>query len=844
MAVHALGKQVEIRLAIDPPDIPSAPLPELTPAQLRRLCEPSRFDFADTSQIGPTGILAGQDRAQASLDFGLGIAGPGFNIYAMGPPGTGRRTGVLRALRERAREGAPPDDWCYVNNFAEPQRPEALALPAGRGEVFRQDMAELVHELEDSLTRAFEGDAYTQQREGAARAFQEAQAARFGALEQAAASRGFAIARSEAGPRVAPQRGGELLTAEAFAALPTAEQQRLEAEGQQLQGELQQALRASRAEEKALRAKLAELDKQISAVAVAGPFDELEHDYAAFPEVIRYLQAARRDVLENIALFRAAVEAPAEAQVAPAGPAARAAAEVGRPVQQLNPRVRYGVNVLVDNGRAQGQPVIVETNPTYRNLIGRIEPRAQMGTLVTDFTLIKAGALLRANGGYLVVEIQDVLRNPPAWAGLKRALKAGCLRIEDLEDNQRVLGTGSPEPEAIPLSVKVVLLGDAGTYYALFQTDQEFAELFKVRAEFTPEVERTSENERMYAMFIAGQTAEERLRPFDAAAVAKVIEHGARLAEDQGKLTAQFGMIADLVREADFWTSRRGGGVVNATDVRAAVEAKEYRANLAEQLLRKSIDEGTILVDTAGAVVGQVNGLSVLTLAEHAFGRPARITARTFLGRAGIVNIEREVLLGGRIHNKGVLILGGYLGGKYARDKPLSLSASLSFEQLYDEIEGDSASSAELYALLSSLADLPIRQALAVTGSVNQRGEVQPVGGVNEKIEGFFDLCRLHGLSGEQGVLIPERNVRSLMLREDVVAAVAEGQFHIYPVRAIDEGIERLTGLPAGVPDAEGRYPLGSVNRRVDDRLRELAERWREFRWMPADGGRRAAGEQ
>jgi lon-related putative ATP-dependent protease len=434
-----------------------------------------------------------------------------------------------------------------------------------------------------------------------------------------------------------------------------------------------------------------------------------------------------------------------------------------------------------------------------------------------------------------MVEIKDVLRNPPAWDGLKRALRTGELRIEDPGDNQRVLTTITLEPEPIPLALKVVLIGDPTTYYMLHAADEEFPDLFKVRAEFTPVLERTPETEQTYARFIAARAADERLRPFDPTAVAKVVEYGARLAEDQEKLTAEFGEIADLVREADYWTARRGGAVVNAADVRAAVEAKVHRSNLVEELMRRRIEEGTLLVDTEGAAVGQVNGLSVLSLAEHAFGRPSRITARTYAGRAGIVNIEREVRLGGPIHNKGVLILGGYLGGKYAGEIPLTLSASIGFEQSYDEIEGDSASAAELYALLSSLSDLPLRQSLAVTGSVNQHGEIQPVGGVNFKVEGFFDVCRARGLTGDQGVLLPEQNVRSLMLREDVVAAVAEGRFHLYPVRTIDQGITLLTGVPAGRRRSDGQYPEGSVNARVDARLRRLAEGWRDFHGLPGD---------
>ncbi|MFQ5887053.1 MAG: Lon protease family protein, partial [Anaerolineae bacterium] len=488
------------------------------------------------------------------------------------------------------------------------------------------------------------------------------------------------------------------------------------------------------------------------------------------------------------------------------------------------------VNVLVDNSRLKGAPVILETNPTYSNLIGRIEHRAQLGALVTDFNMIRGGALHRANGGYLITDARAILRQPVAWEALKRALRNEEIRIEELAQQVSLISTVGLEPEPIPLEVKVVLIGDPLTYYLLYAYDEQVQKLFKVRADFAPDMDRTRENMMKYALFIGARCQEENLCHFDLSGVAKVVEYGSRLAEHKEKLTTRFAHIADIVREASYWAGQGGTDLVTAAHVQKAIEEKVYRSNRIEERVRELIEEGTLLVDTEGEVVGQVNGLSIVSLGDYDFGKPSRITAKTYLGKAGVINIEREAELSGRIHDKGVMILSGYMGGKYAQDKPLSLSASLCFEQSYEGVEGDSASSTELYALLSSLSGFPLKQDIAVTGSVNQQGEVQPVGEVTKKIEGFFDVCRVKGLTGEQGVIIPEQNVRNLMLREDVVEAVEKGQFHIYPVRSIDEGISVLTGQEAGGRQPDGTYPPGTVNYEVDKRLGELAERLKEFR--------------
>ena len=532
--------------------------------------------------------------------------------------------------------------------------------------------------------------------------------------------------------------------------------------------------------------------------------------------MLEYLTSVQQDVIDNLDEFLGITDTP---------PAAPPEASPPRPPIRTSFFRRYQVNVVVDHSGATGAPVIYEDHPTVQNLVGRIEHMAQMGALVTDFNLIKAGALHRANGGYLILDARKVLLQPFAWEELKRALRSREIRIEVLGQTLSLVSTVSLEPEPIPLDVKVILLGERMLYYTLYEADPDFGELFKVAADFEDQMDRTADNHLLYARMIGTIARQEGLRPLDRAAVARVIEQSARLAGDAEKLSTHVHSIADLLREADYWAGEAQHHVIAAMDVQHAIDAQIRRLDRVRERIQEEIQRGTILIDTQGAAVGQVNGLSVLSMGQFAFGRPSRITARVRLGRGEVVDIEREVALGGPIHSKGVLILSAYLGARYAADRPLSLSASLVFEQSYSGVEGDSASSAELYALLSALADLPVKQGLAVTGSVNQRGQVQAIGGVNEKIEGFFDTCRAQGLTGEQGVLIPASNVKHLMLRHDVVAAVAAAQFQVYAVETIDQGIELLTGVPAGERDNAGAFPAGSVNQRVEARLVELAEK-------------------
>ncbi len=784
---------------------------ELTAEEVRRVCDPESFDFETTDDLPTLSQIIGQPRVVEALDFGVSMASHGFNVYALGLPGSGKTTLVTRFLRQRATEQPVPDDWCYVTDFKDLRRPRALRLPAGWGRRLRDDMQALVDHLRKAIPKAFESEEYQEERKRTIREIEEQQEAIFQELQNQARARGFALIRTPVGLILTPAINGQPLTERQYEALPEETKAKLERLRADLSEKVERGMRRIRELEKEAQARVRELERKIAMLAVGHVIDELREKYADLPEVLDYLEQVRTDVVEHVDDFREKGEAPGVPE------ALRAAAEEQK-------FVRYAVNVIIDNAETEGAPVVVENNPTFTNLIGRIEHRALFGALVTDFTMIKPGALHRANGGYLVLNARDVLINPYAWEVLKRALKSRELRPESLGEQLGLISTVSLEPEPIPLNVKVVLIGSPLLYYLLHFYDEDFQELFKVQADFGPHMDRTPEAEREYALFVRTICKEEGLRPFDRSAVARIVEYGSRLVGDQQKLSTRFGPIADLIREANYHAQRNGHEVVTGDDVIAAIEASIFRRNRIEERIREMIAEGTLLVNTDGEAVGQVNGLSVLQLGDYAFGKPTRVSARTFVGRGAIVDIEREVELGGPIHSKGVLILSGYLGGQYATEAPLSLSASLVFEQSYEEVEGDSASSAELYALLSSLSGIPLRQDLAVTGSIDQHGNIQPVGGVTEKVEGFFDVCRVKGLTGRQGVIIPARNVRHLMLRDDVVEAIREGKFHIYPVETVDEGLELLTGLPAGERGPDGTFPEGTVHRAVMDRLAEWAE--------------------
>jgi lon-related putative ATP-dependent protease len=798
----------------------------LSAQQLCQRCDPSQFDFETTADLEDLSEIIGQERAVDAIHFGIGIQREGYNLFALGPSGTGKRTTIGQFLDRKAAAEPVPSDWCYVNNFDQPHRPRALRLPPGQATGLRSDMEQLVEELLTAIPAAFESEDYRTRRQEAQEELKERQEKAFGEVEKRAQEQGIALIRTPAGLAFAPLREGEVISPDEFQKLPEEERKRFEEDISALQEQLQETLLQVRQWEREAREKVKELDRQVAMVAVGHLIDELSEKHAELPDVVDYLQAVQQDVVENLDQFREPEEAP---QV------------LGSPLPRAltGPSLlrRYQVNVLVDHSQSEGAPVIYESYPTYNNLVGRVEHLAQMGALVTDFNLIKPGALHRANGGYLILDARQVLLQPYAWDGLKRALRSRELHIEPLGQALSLISTVSLAPEPIPLDVKVVLIGEQLLYYSLYQLDPDFAELFKVGIDFNEDMVRTPQNNLLYARLIGTMARQKGLRPFDRGAVARVIERSARLAGDAEKLSVHLLGISDLLCEADHWASVAGGDAVTADDVQHAIDAQVHRADRLRERVQDQIQRGTILIDTSGERVGQVNGLSVIGLGNFAFGRPSRITARVRMGKGQVVDIEREVELGGPIHSKGVLILSSLLGARYATGHPLSLSASLVFEQSYGGVEGDSASMAELCALLSALARVPVKQAWAMTGSVNQHGEAQPIGGVNEKIEGFFDVCQARGLSGEQGVIIPASNVQHLMLRHDIVAAVAAGQFHIYSMRTVDEALELLTGIPAGERDEDGRFPEGSVNQLAEARLIELAEKQRDFAQPPTEAG-------
>jgi lon-related putative ATP-dependent protease len=770
------------------------PLPK---SALYTRCRTAALPFRTTNDLDPfTGIL-GQSRAVEAIDFGTRIRRDGFNMFVHGPEGTGRHSTVREALERAAAAQPVPPDWCIVNNFAEPQRPVAMPLPHGTGRRLREDMAHLVEELKTAIPAAFESEDYRTRRHAIDDEFRERQEHAF-----------------------------EVITPEVFQKMRAEDRQRFERDISSLQEELQATVRQLPEWDKERREKIRDLNREVSTFAVGHIIDALRERYKDHPAIVSYLQQVSTDITDHVDVFLADHQAQAQGG-APAmqgmGPASAMMSNVSATFR------RYEVNLLVDNSEVGGAPVIYEDNPTFGNLIGRIEHIAEMGALVTDFALIRAGALHRANGGYLIVDAVKLLTQPYAYEGLKRALAARQVRIESLGQALSLVSTVSLEPEPIPLDIKVVLTGEPRIYYLLSILDPEFDDLFKISVDYGGDIDRSDDTTFEYARLIAGLVRRESLRPFDRAAVARVIEQSARMADDSRKLSLRMGQILDLLRESDFWAGDNGRRTVSAADVERAIEARTRRVDRLRERSQESIVDGTMLIATDGDTVGQINGLSVLSLGAFSFGRPSRITARVRMGRGQVVDIEREVELGGPLHSKGVLILSGFLGARYALDRPLALSATLVFEQSYGGVDGDSASSAELYALLSALADAPIRQSFAVTGSVNQHGDVQAIGGVNEKIEGFFDICAARGLTGRQGVLIPRANVRHLMLRRDVVDAAGAGTFSIIPVTTIDEGIEILTGRTAGVRDRTGEFPEGTINRLVEDRLRRLADDLRVY---------------
>ncbi|MFI5181528.1 MAG: Lon protease family protein [Thermoanaerobaculia bacterium] len=792
----------------------------LPPDRLRNACDPSKFDFATTADLAGEAGVPGQGRAEDAIRFALDMASEGFNVYAMGSAGLGKHEIVRRILDEKAASGETPSDWCYVHDFESGQKPRALKLPAGRAAGLARSMERLVEGLRGAIPAAFETDEYRAHRQEIDAELSEKQEKAFDEVRGKAREKGLDLVRMPMGMALAPLKDGEVMDPEVFGKLPEVEQKRIGSAIAEMQGTLEKVIHTIPRWRREAGEKVRELNRAVIRAAVRDLVLEVRKTVEDLPEVQKHLAALEEDVLSHAEGFLPGKEGEAAS--------ARGLAPMESDGVEAALR-RYRVNVLVDHAATKGAPVVALDHATFPNLIGRIEHLSQMGNLVTDFTLIRPGALHNANGGYLMLDVLDVLSQPLSWGALKRALRAGSVRVELPGQSMGLMTTGSLEPELIPLSVKVVLVGDRHLYYLLHEHDPEFPGLFKVAADFEEDVPRDDGGVLAFARLVAAFTRQENLLPLERGAVARLVEHASRKAEDGEKLSLKLRDLDDLLREADSFARKDSRSVTAAVDVERALDGRERRADRIRMRILDDMVRGTLLIDTSGERAGQVNALSVLHLGSASFGHPTRVTARVRLGSGKVVDILREVEMGGPNHTKGVLILGGFLAGRYMPDRPLSLSASLVLEQSYGGVEGDSASSAELYALLSALAEAPIRQSFAVTGSVNQHGEVQPIGGVNEKIEGFFDLCARRGLTGEQGVLIPRSNVPHLVLRKDVVAAAAAGRFRVFPVSTIDEGLEILTGLNAGERGADGRFPEGSVNGRVEERLAAFAKAARAF---------------
>jgi predicted ATP-dependent protease len=775
---------------------------------LYRPCDPTQFGFETTDGLDAAEGIVGQRRALEALAFGTGIRSRGYNIYVLGATGVGKKTVVRKFLREKAIHAPKPSDWCYLHNFDQPDRPRLLRLDPGVGEQLRHDLDRLIERLRTVMPSCFEDEDYQRRLQAIKQEYQRRQQDAVKHIENEADEQDIALIHTPGEMSFAPRRKGEVMEPEAFHSLPRDERERVEAEIDRLQDKLQGIAGQFPKWRTEMQDRVRELNQRTVEHAAAPFLEEIRDRYRDHPDVCRHIFDLGADLIERQATIASAAE------------------EDGGQERESFKRMfdRYRALVLVDNSECEGAPVVYHDFPTHQHLVGRVDHKVRHGALVTDFSLIRAGALHRANGGYLILDADKVLAQPFAWESLKRALYAREVNIESPEQTYSAVSTVSLEPEPMPLDIKLVLLGDRLTYYLLAEHDPEFAELFKVQADFEDDLPRGAENDLLYARLIASIAKKEALLPLSREAVARVIEHGSRLCEDSERMSAHAGWLSDLLRESSYWAGQTGARLVQPADVQQAVDQQEYRARRIEEEMDRDMHRGTILIDTTGRVTGQINGLTVMHLGAYAFGRPVRITATTRLGSGQVVDIEREVELGGSIHSKGVLILTSYLGANYARDRSLSVNASLVFEQAYGEIDGDSASLAELCALLSELADLPISQELAVTGAVNQKGLVQAVGGVNEKIEGFFQVCLDRGLTGRQGVIIPESNVRDLMLDYRVRKAVAERRFNLYAVRRVDEAMELLTDRRAGKRRSDGRYPEKSINGRVEARLEELAK--------------------
>lgn len=778
------------------------------------------LNFKDTSELEPLrGGIVGQERAVKAMDFGLRMKHAGYNLYLAGPVGTGKTSYAVSRVQEIAQGDPTPGDICFVYNFEQPDCPRVLEFGPGEAAVFKREMEELIRDLKTEIKKSFESEDYEARQTQIRRKFETKINTLWYGMENEAMKRGFSVQKSSTGIYTVPlDDQGKPMPREDFLQLPEAKQAEINFAAQGVQSEVNDALRKIRAMEKEMRWELSNAERETGLYSAGYLVNQMKEEYREYPLVGEYLDNVLEDVINNLNdfLMDGEEEQPQALLLTP------------KP-EQSQKLDKYKVNVFVDNGKTEGAPVIVEDNPTYYNLLGRVEYKNSYGVMTTDFNMIKPGAIHRANGGYLILQVVDLFSNAVIWPAFKKVLKTGQARIENLGEQVSMISLVTLKPEPIKVNVKVVLIGSAQIFHQLYALDEDFKKLFRVKVDFDHEMPKNHNTLKDYTAFVCSFCSQPGNRHLEAPAVARLLEYSSRLVSNQDKLSTRFNEIVNILVESNFWAAENGHQLVTESDMIKALEEKVYRSNLIEEKIQESIRRDSIILSLDGFAVGQVNGLAVLQVGDYAFGKPSRITVRTSVGQRGIINIEREIKISGPSHSKGILVLSGYLSGKYAQDKPLSLNASITFEQLYDGVDGDSASSAELYALLSDLSGVPLNQGIAVTGSVNQFGEIQPIGGVNEKIEGFFHACKERGLTGRQGVVIPKRNLKNLVLKDEVIKAVAAGEFHIYSVSTIDEGIELLTGIEAGELSPEGSYPVGTINHLVDSRLREMAEVHRNF---------------
>jgi len=786
---------------------------ELRYDQLNNICHVNKFEFKTTDELEPLNSIIGQERAVEAFDFGLQVKKKGYNIYMSGPPGVGKTSYAKLSCEEIAKKEKTPYDWCYVYNFSNPRSPLALKFEQGHGKQFKEDMNELIVIFENEIQKAFNTDDYEKQKSDVRRKYDSNRDELMKKMNDIATAHGFAIKSTNAGIYFMPVVEGEPVGEEQYDELGEDVKERINKESDIVQDLASSIMRDIKEDEKECRKAVSDLDYKVGMFAIGHHVNSIQEKYKEYDTVLKYIEAVQEDVLENIdqLISSDTEEDEFSAGLLPFVMTKKSAEDV---------TLKYKVNLLVDNHGENGAPVVVDFNPTYYNLMGELEYDNEFGNLTTDFMKIKAGLFHKANGGYLILQAQDVLSNLQAWEAIRRVVKTNEISIESMKEQISGIPAPTLKPEPIPVNVKVIMIGSSFYYELLREYEEDFDKYFKILADFDYEMERTDDNVENFARFIGSYTKKENMMPFDTGAVAKVVEYGSRVVESQNKLSTRFNNISEILCEAETWAKIGEETIVNKEHILKAIEKREQRFKMYEEKLGEMLDDGVIMIDTEGEKIGQINGLSVLDLGFYSFGNPSRITATTYIGKSGIVNIEKESQMSGPSHNKGVQVISGFLGETYAQDFPLSLSCRICFEQNYNGIDGDSASSTELYAILSSLSEMPIKQGIAVTGSVNQKGEVQAIGGVNHKIEGFFELCHKRGLTGEQGVLIPYTNVRDLVLKEKVIDAVKAGKFHIYPVSKIAEGIEVLTGISAGAKDTEGQYPEKSIHDLVTKKLK------------------------